>query len=540
MTDVSGTGFPSPIIAQTYLSHAAPETVYAWLKANAREVRFLATSPFPDELLTALLARNDLIINLGVASVATEPEILRNLWKSGDRAVRNAIAGNPYRDLGLLGTGHHEWVQQDELIAALQQGDHDFVKLWCTNPALNSNELKEAFAREGIYGKLSEEHWVRVIYWALQNPNLTGADHPAYRGDDYPAYRAAWSLLLTLPNTRTNASFLCERYSKLNTFVVDYEALLDEKRADFFVEREKWQKQQREGEVLFLRRVFERWSAAASDDPNAWDKDGDEANGFQRLRQDVAAAVADRGGDIQNFLKNHEDVYVRLGYYRAGRFPNAVELQASFEKDGKNFLEAAVYNENLYASSPKGLRTAFRHLVKNHPHDEDFPVPSFTSPTRVWDHQASQLFERDPARFPDPNTVDDVSPTSKAGRVARTAARWTWGIATNIFYALVVWYVLSNLRGHPENIIVPVLGLIYVALRTGGVSLGQITLQQFLALNTIYEKLRSMSDARYTRNPSEREAIEQMRFKLTGDAIIETVSLSIISLICLWFLFSAL
>jgi hypothetical protein len=538
MTDVSGTGFPSPIIAQTYLSHAAPESVYAWLKANAGESG-LFTSPFPDELLTALLARNDPIINLGVASVATKPEILRNLWKSGDRAVRNAIAGNPYRDQRILFLGQHEWAEQDELIAALQQGDHHFVKLWCTNPALNFNELKEAFAREGIYEKLSEEHWMPVIYWALQNPNLTVRDDRYHGGAD-STYRTAWSLLLTLPNTRTNASFLCERYSKLNTFVVDYEALLDEKRADFFVEREKWQKQQREGEVLFLCRVFERWSAAASDDPNARDKGGDEPNEFQMLRKDIAAAVADRGGELQNFLKNHEDVYVRRGYYRAGRFRDAVELQASFEKDGKNFLEAAVYNENLYASSPKGLRTAFRHLVKNNPHDEDFPVPSFTSPTRVWDHQASQLFERDPARFPDPNTVDDVSPTSKAGRIARTAARWTWGVATNIFYALVVWYVLSNLRGRPESIIVPVLGLIYVALRTGGVSLGQITLQQFLALDTIYEKLRSMSDARYTRNPSEREAIEQIRFRLTGDVIIEAVSLSIISLICLWFLFIAL
>jgi hypothetical protein len=28
----------------------------------------------------------------------------------------------------------------------------------------------------------------------------------------------------------------------------------------------------------------------------------------------------------------------------------------------------------------------------------------------------------------------------------------------NIFYALVVWYVLTNLHGHPENVIVPVFG----------------------------------------------------------------------------------
>ena len=82
--------------------------------------------------------------------------------------------------------------------------------------------------------------------------------------------------------------------------------------------------------------------------------------------------------------------------------------------------------------------------------------------------------------------------------------------------------------------------LVLVALRARGVSLAQITLQQALALDSIYKKLRSMSDARYTRNRSAREAIEQMRSRLTGDVIIESVSLSVISLICLWFLFSAL
>ncbi len=397
--------FPSALIAHEYLTHASPETVYAWLKANAGEIGPLYSSPLPGELLKALVARNDAIINLGVASVATEPDILRGLWKSGDQAVRNAIAGNSYRDQGVMGIlRRHTWAEQGELASALQDSNSDFVKLWCTNPALDFNGLKEAFSKEVIYENLSDDRWLAVIYWALQNPNLTVRSDRHHEGTDFPAYRAAWFLLITRPNTRTNAYVFAERYSKLTTFVAPYETLLDEKLADIFTEREKWQQQQRDGEILFLRRVFERWTAAASDDPNARDKEGNEAHEFQTLRQDVAAAAAGRGGEIQNFIKNHEDVYVRRGYYRAGRFSNVTELETAFQKDGKDFLESAIYNENLYAAYPKDVRAAFRQLVEDNPRFESYPVPSFP---RIWDYQATELFKREPVRYPDPNVFDE-------------------------------------------------------------------------------------------------------------------------------------
>src|SRR5262249_25653662 len=116
MTEASSMSFASPAIAQEYLSHAAPETVYAWLKANAGELDGMYTSPFSHELLKTLLGRNDPIINIGVASVATEPDILRGLWRSGNQAVRNEIAANPHRDhfLGILTSP--AWADESELI----------------------------------------------------------------------------------------------------------------------------------------------------------------------------------------------------------------------------------------------------------------------------------------------------------------------------------------------------------------------------------------------------------------------------------------
>jgi hypothetical protein len=124
--------------------------------------------------------------------------------------------------------------------------------------------------------------------------------------------------------------------------------------------------------------------------------------------------------------------------------------------------------------------------------------------------------------------------------MAWTVMKWAWRVAENIFYALVVWYVLTHLHGHPENVVVPVLGLMYVMLRTIGVNLGQITLQSALALDSIQQQLRAISDASYHRDRDEIQEIERMKVRLTGDMLIESVSICVIFLLCLWYLFNAL
>ena len=67
-----------------------------------------------------------------------------------------------------------------------------------------------------------------------------------------------------------------------------------------------------------------------------------------------------------------------------------------------------------------------------------------------------------------------------------------------------------------------------------------MTLQHALALDGIEQRLRILSDANYRRDPDELKEIERMKARLTGDILIQSISLSVVSLICVWFLFDAL
>jgi hypothetical protein len=268
--------FQSTLVAQEYLTLASPESVYTWLLSNAGEPTNIYDSPFSNELLSALLARNDGLVNLGVASVATDPEILKELWKSNNLAIRTAIAGNIYRDRGFLAIWPYKWTEPEELTAALEDANPEFVRAWCTNPGLARDTLTAALSKTGIYEHLSEGKWMAVVYWALQNSNLqTPRKWERFSIDGYGEYQegrpftAAWSLLITLPNRREYASLICDQFAKIGEFAAPYETLLEGGVTNPIEDREKWQKQHREGELLFLKHVLHKWSADASGDPKA-------------------------------------------------------------------------------------------------------------------------------------------------------------------------------------------------------------------------------------------------------------------------------
>ena len=119
-------------------------------------------------------------------------------------------------------------------------------------------------------------------------------------------------------------------------------------------------------------------------------------------------------------------------------------------------------------------------------------------------------------------------------------AKWAWRIAANVFYLLVVWYVLDQLPGGPEKIIVPILGLIYVRIRSVGYGNAHRGLQLALVLNDIDSKLNRLLDPGYQRDLEELRENRRVMGSVQARSYVDLAGFGLISLLCLWYLFTAI
>jgi hypothetical protein len=139
----------------------------------------------------------------------------------------------------------------------------------------------------------------------------------------------------------------------------------------------------------------------------------------------------------------------------------------------------------------------------------------------------------------------------KAGRASQKGSHidgvsvvvlgYVWRVLTNIFYVAVVLYVFDALHGRPEAITVAVLGLVYATIRS--VAIGQaIGLSNALKIIEVdLVRIRELlndehAQTRWRSAQEDAKTLEQTRIKLYIDGFF----LSIVSLICLFVLYSAL
>lgn len=417
--------FTQPALAVEYLRHAAPETVYEWLIGNAGEPRGLYTSPFADGFLQILFERHDPLINLALAQVVTDRGLLASLWALDNLPVRMAIAGNRYRDRSTFYP--LKWISEEDQIAMFSaadisvESDREFLKAWFSNPVLEGERLADVIGRKGIYASLEEEKWKQTVVWAVRNPNVAAtSDFERFAPDGWGMYekgkpiQAAWTLLLSAPNTVEWAHILGDPMGSMREFSPPVDM----------------------GNLPFLQQVFARWSAQASNDPRAIQSDGKESRALAALRENVAAAVPTFKADLQAYLESNPDLAVRRGYYRSFEPRDVAVLSTYWGRDGKEFLEGAVYNSNLYRSWPKGVRAELKRLINHSDEDQTNPVPFEERQflRAAWHGRATALAKQDRSRYADPDEEDEVSPEAtltdklsaiqgQIDRLARDAAR---------------------------------------------------------------------------------------------------------------------
>lgn len=315
------------LIEKRRLLLSSPETVYQYLKEHKG-------TDLVHHLSEVLLTKGDELINLGIAQFSENQTVLENLFQeTSDEAIRCAILANP----------KFPWVHwglsddQLKLSNIIETGTDAEVDALVTNSAMKGSLLADIFSRKGWAAGLDDDRWFLCSLDALFNPNLhseykslapIGYSHGWEESQHNTAITAAWNLLLNAPLTSKWAANLSHIFSS---------QLLRHPYG---------------GDEEFFKNVFTRWVSESEDLKQS----------FKDFRMWIGACAPSNLTELHDWMAAHEDQAIRIGHYYSFRCSDVNELDTSYEKDGQDFIDAALRNDNLYKDQK--VREHFRELVE--------------------------------------------------------------------------------------------------------------------------------------------------------------------------------
>jgi hypothetical protein len=229
-------------------------------------------------------------------------------------------------------------------------------------------------------------------------------------------------------------------------------------------------------------------------------------------------------------------VALRCAFYGKGELTKK-DMEAGYERDGSVYLLAAIFNKRIYSYSD--LRKLF---------EEDQIVfsdlePSYQKNLKLMygGRQTDNVTAPSETRASS-QSMPALTASTKSGTSPTVVLGYTWRVLINIFYIAVVLYVFDKLQGRSEAIItVAVLGLIYVTIRSIAIWQGMGLANALKVIESDLIRLRELGRDEHARNrleasKADSEVLSRERNKLFIDGFF----LSIVSIICLWVLFSEL
>ena len=328
------------VLEKLYLEAAPPAHVYDWLRDHKHE------SP-SDETVRSLLARGDRFIDLALAQFCSSEQLLRDIYRRGDRGLQCAVLSNHRhalweRRFSTFGITIFE--TDEELDSFLRDAPSELLTALFMNPGLSEYDLESVFKREGRFKNLPDERWYLIVLTSLYNPRLhdeAEAEAPIEflgQRSNYSAQIASWTAFLTLPADDACAYALNEPTRTLifSGVSLPTDRLTKANAGDGQGYVEALREAHKESEREFLRKVFERWSPPA-------EAESVHAENFNSLREWISSRVA-LDASYRDFLGGYPDVYVRRGLYRSFQPREEKELNEALEKDDKEFVDAAIEN----------------------------------------------------------------------------------------------------------------------------------------------------------------------------------------------------
>ena len=305
------------------LVNAAPEYVFEWLKNNVVETQPIDVEN-RNKLENALFSRNDKLIKLGLALYGEAPSTGYSLFKSGDPTIkRAALSGRSVRSRYY----GESWVLNDDVIPSLieeerkreesESDDKETTQLHhlLSNKYIPSEILEDVYKKSGLFSDVDEKLWISMVAMTARNERLSTPYNNTWM-DGYTEY--------------TYNAVFSSAWELFNRFPVNQEA------------------------VHALLCLSERLVAEGPHDMNVLDvadrwrsKDGNGVEVFSDVRTALVKLIGIHTDEFKG-LKRHDDLAVRKGYYENLCWAKPDDVSDGFDKDGKVFLDAAIYNDSFF------------------------------------------------------------------------------------------------------------------------------------------------------------------------------------------------
>jgi hypothetical protein len=411
-------------IESKFLSVCSSKEAADWLAKRREKIGREIFYPSEDQERT-LVERNDPYIDFALAKYGTNTNTAKEVYARGDLGLRCTFLAH-FKNGG-FDPIFERFDLSNETPASLEE-----LSALLSNPSLSDGLLRNFFERKNNFEHLSEDDFQTLVYRVSSNPRLTKPYDDTFLDgwSDYSyhsVFDAAWKLAETVPNTLHWAHVL-------------YHLLQNCLPASGFNPRP----------------VFDRWRLETEDD-----------------NQNAGFYLRSRMADIlktDDQLLKSEDPALRHSFYKRFQptdYPQWPEIANS--EDRELFLQAAIYNENLWRTY--SLRSMLEWLCWQHPDPRsNLDMPNSYRAFEVQMRSKHPDWFNDDAS--DPERAVEPSPYSHTEREHKTDGdrprskiwnwlSYSWATVWNVIVLALVFSVFNEVHDPNTRRILGALGLLY-------------------------------------------------------------------------------
>jgi len=400
---------PAISVLEAQLAASTADRVFAWLEARAGRPKDSPSDTDP-QVEKSLLARNDPLINLGLAQYGIEDDTVNTLFNSTDPVYRPALRLAVLSNQALVTQQAYHTGNLTEALIGQHRNASEWLpelsneELWAlfTNPTLDDDFLIDFLEQKTGWHELDERRQLFVLRALAKNPRMT-ARYDNLIMDGYAEYKhgavfsAAWRLAETAPVTIQWCLALYGLFRQTTASSMMKEPL----------------------------EVAKRWFPDPADAKvtaaEASRLESGNLGAFALLREEIArlALQGSSAGAKFDALLTHEDLPVRLAACQYGHLTEA-QIAAAAARDPKFVFEAVVRNEWLWS------RSATREVLKTLAWAQPDPRSYMDAPN-MYRHMEAEFRRKQPAWFKDEDQepVEEDSLPATRGELKEAVADLT-------------------------------------------------------------------------------------------------------------------